>query len=127
LDALENVLGSNTVTRPKRRNVPLVTKTPFTDANLAACVVHLAAVNNWQTVDAMTQLACPEKNISDLFGLEYLTGLTQLDLRKNQISDLSPLASLTTLSRVRLNNNQISNVSDSGFNGASSRCPNIFF
>ena len=45
--------------------------------------------------------------ITDLTGIEYLTGLTELYLVANQISDISALAGLTGLTRLSLHSNQI--------------------
>lgn len=59
----------------------------------------------------LTNLATPEKNISDLTCLEYATGLTELRFGHTRISDISPLANLTKLTSLRLYINQISAIS----------------
>ena len=68
----------------------------------------------------LTRLEAPNKNISDLTGLEFATGLTRLDLgeewvnhrrvNSNAISNLSPLSGLTKLTSLDLADNAILNV-----------------
>ncbi|RLC65006.1 MAG: hypothetical protein DRI01_02310 [Chloroflexi bacterium] len=58
----------------------------------------------------LTNLATPEKNISDLICLEYATGLTEIRFGHTRISDISPLANLTNLERLSLHHNQISDI-----------------
>ena len=70
---------------------------------------------------SLTSLQVPNKNISDLTGLEFATGLTWLDLgeevvngrgnNSNEISNLSSLSGLANLSYLNLRNNEISDVS----------------
>ncbi len=70
----------------------------------------------------LTSLEVPNKNISDLTGLEFATGLTRLGLgeevvngignNSNEISNLSSLSGLTNLTYLNLRrNNKISDVS----------------
>ncbi len=69
----------------------------------------------------LTLLEAPNKNISDLTGLEFATSLTGLDLgfesvnntivQSNSISDISPLSGLTNLTWLDLYGNSISDIS----------------
>lgn len=69
----------------------------------------------------LTSLEVPNKNISDLTGLEFATGLTRLDLgeevvngvgnNSNEISNISSLSGLTNLTYLNLRRNVISDVS----------------
>ena len=52
-----------------------------------------------------------DRKLSDLSGIESLTGLRQLLLSGNQISDLSPLAGLTKLHYLDLSDNHVSDLS----------------
>jgi hypothetical protein len=81
----------------------------FTDANLATCVttVFPSATTAGQVTGTME---CPSYTISDLSGIENLTGLTSLGLGLNQIVDVTPLASLTGLTSLWLGLNQIVDV-----------------
>ena len=70
---------------------------------------------------SLTRLEAPNKNISDLTGLEFAIGLTWLDLgeevvngigyNSNKISDLLSLSCLTNLTYLNLSFNEISDVS----------------
>ncbi len=53
-----------------------------------------------------------DHKLSDLDGIERLTGLRQLFLRGNQISDLYPLSGLTELRYLDLSDNEITDLSD---------------
>ncbi len=59
----------------------------------------------------LTFLFGPNKNISNISGLEYCTNLRSLDLPFNQITDISPLAGLENLSGISLQGNNISDIS----------------
>ena len=70
---------------------------------------------------SLTRLEVPNKNISNLTGLEFATALTWLDLgeevvdgvgnNSNEISNLSSLSGLTNLTYLNLRRNMISDVS----------------
>ena len=67
---------------------------------------------------SLTRLEAPNKNISEVTGLEFAINLTWLNLgvepvdgslvNSNTISDLSPLSGLTNLQELRLPNNRLS-------------------
>ncbi len=60
---------------------------------------------------SLTRLDAPNKNISNLTGLEFATNLTRLSLDENQISDVSALAGLDKLKSLQLGYNVISDMS----------------
>ena len=60
---------------------------------------------------SLTRLDAPNKNISDLTGLEFATNLTRLSLGENQISDVAALSGLNNLKNLQLGYNVISDVS----------------
>ena len=53
----------------------------------------------------------PEKQITDLTGLEHATNLEHVELNGNQIVDLTPLAELTQLKALALERNRIRDIS----------------
>ena len=63
-------------------------------------------------MNSMTgQLSAPDKNISDLTGLEHATGIDNFLFRENDIEDLSPLANLTQLETLNVSHNLVTNLS----------------
>jgi hypothetical protein len=60
-------------------------------------------------VDAqwVPHLACQDRQIADIAGIEHFTGLTTLALWENEIADLTPLTTLTGLVDLQLGNNNI--------------------
>ena len=85
----------------------LMSNVVFVDANLQTCVDAKAAMWSFE----ITGLDCSSKNISDLSGIEKLTGLSDyLYLGNNTISNLNPLATLTNVVNLDLRNNSISDV-----------------
>ncbi len=84
----------------------------FVDANLETCVREHLGI--WETpilkVDAaawLPNLACQDRTITDLSGLEHFTGLQTLTLWENEITDLTPIGALTGLVDLQLGNNNI--------------------
>ena len=61
-------------------------------------------------IPTINELDLSSCQISDLSGIESLTGLTTLDLSKNSISDVSKLSTLTNLTTLNLSNNSIGNI-----------------
>lgn len=59
----------------------------------------------------ITSLYCYNLRITDLSGIEFLTGLTAFEAHRNSISDLTPLTSLTSLHTVVVSNNNVSDLS----------------
>ena len=59
----------------------------------------------------LTRLEAPNREISDLTGLEAASGLTVLRIHENSISDLSPLSGLVDLTELILSQNSITDVS----------------
>ncbi len=60
---------------------------------------------------SLTRLDAPNKNISDLTGLDFATNLTRLSLGENQISDISALSGMNKLKSLQLGYNAISDIS----------------
>ena len=86
------------------------------DSNLRAVIENTRGKASGDTITVadmltLTQLFAPNRNISDLTGLEHATNLAGLWLADNSISDLSPVAGLTNLTRLWLWNNSISDIS----------------
>lgn len=63
-------------------------------------------------IPQITELDLSSYNITNLNGIENLTGLSNLNLAKNKISDTSKLTSLQNLSVLNLSNNQVSNITN---------------
>ena len=61
-------------------------------------------------IPTINELDLSSCQISDLSGIESLTGLTTLDLSKNSISNVSSLSTLTQLKTLNLSNNSIGNI-----------------
>lgn len=81
----------------------------FADHNLEAAVRE--ELGRFEGPLAPAELAeikiinAAERGITDLTGIEYLTGLEYLNLRNNDISDISPLAQLNKLTYLNLHSN----------------------
>ena len=82
------------------------------DANLAAAVGHeIGLPITTHTMLNLTSLDIPNRQITDLTGLEHARNLNRLDLDSNEVLNLSPLSGLTRLVRLNLSGNSISDVS----------------
>ena len=81
----------------------LLSSLTFADANLQSCVQAQTATH----VHDLTAIGCNFAGITQLSGIEALTGLTALYLTNNSISDVSPLAGLTNLTTLSLFINSI--------------------
>jgi len=86
----------------------------FSDANLEACVNDAASAAGVTYGYEILSLDCSSRNISDLGGIEQLTGLQQLILNHNNVSNFNPLLSLTNLTDLRLDFNNISDITTLG-------------
>ena len=119
---------------------PLSASTVIPDAGLAKAVQKKLGLLSPQfiteaTLQELTTLDAPRRNISDLTGLEHATNLTELELYRNNVSDLTPLANLPNLRSLKLSRNALENyplapirnikslevlhVNDNNINGAS--------
>ena len=103
------------------------TNVDIPDANLRAVIADSLGKASGAPITraemaSLTRLEAPNKNISDLTGLEFATGLIELDLgvefvdgtgigNSNEISDLSPLSGLTNLIHLHLGRTLISDLS----------------
>lgn len=115
---LAAVLLGNPLISDAAVSLPAKISEVFPDDELANTVAN-AMRENVNTVVTETDLAniknslsIQMKPVSDLEGLQYLTGLTQLDLYYSEsITDLSPLSNLTKLTSLNLSGNKISDLS----------------
>jgi murein DD-endopeptidase MepM/ murein hydrolase activator NlpD len=88
----------------------LISSLSFEDPNLKACVQDQAAARGWVYVDEVELLFCNYWDLSNLNGIEQLTGLIRLWLLGNQLTDITPLANLTGLIGLDLRVNQITDI-----------------
>ena len=99
---------------PVQRRPSTVVSIP--DANLVAAIQEALdlAPNEPITTHAMSDLgvlSAPNRQITDLTGLEYARKLAVLNLNSNSILDISSLSELTQLTDLLLGDNSISDVS----------------
>ena len=85
------------------------------DANLRSVVrsaLGLAANEAFSRDDlsTLTSLDAPQRQISNLTGLESATGLTTLVAWQNDITSVEPIKDLTTLTEIRIGSNDISDL-----------------
>ncbi len=97
----------------------------FPDANLRLCIS--TALNSYplvftnQQLASLTSLDCSGYTITDLTGMDALTGLTSLNLRGNAIADFSPISSLTGLQSLDVSYTGLTNLNAfSGLTGLTS-------
>ena len=87
----------------------------FPDPNLEARIREITGKPTGDLlvsdVDTVTSFEASFRNISDLSGIEYMTGLAELYLGGNTIDDLSPLSNLRMLTGLNLYRNNISDLS----------------
>lgn len=80
----------------------------FADENFLNCLL-----SNHETQDMAYKVqfvACHNRNITSLSGIEYLPALDFLALANNNITDLTPLSGMTSLETLQLDNNPISDL-----------------
>jgi len=91
--------------------LPYDPEVEFTDTALEAFFRDLLSVPSDPITASMLQsiesLDLSNQNITDIAGLEFVTGLMSLDLHDNQLTDLSPLLALTELEELNLNGNPL--------------------
>ena len=85
------------------------------DANLRSVVrsaLGLAANEAFSRDDlsTLTSLNAPQRQISNLTGLESATGLTTLVAWQNDVTSLAPIKDLTALTDIRIGNNDIRDI-----------------
>ena len=85
------------------------------DANLRSAVrsaLGLAANEEFSKDDlsTLTSLDAPQRQISNLTGLESATGLTTLVAWQNDVTSLAPIKDLTALTDIRIGNNDIRDI-----------------
>lgn len=88
-----------------------VVAVPFEDPGLEQCVRDALGGGPGDIyatfVEPMEHLACQDRGIQSLAGIEYMPNLKDLTLFENQIEDLTPLAGLTKLESLQLSGNRI--------------------
>ncbi len=62
-------------------------------------------------VESITNIWANNRNIQNIYGIEFCTNLDTLNLRENSISDLLPLALLENMTILNVNNNKINDIS----------------
>jgi internalin A len=86
----------------------------FPDANLERAIRSALSQPTGliasRDLEKLISLSAPDRNISNLSGLEYATNLTGLYLTGNDIVTLTPLKNLNQLHRLFLDHNQISDL-----------------
>lgn len=87
------------------------------DPGLRACVLKAAGVEEGELtqgkLETLTALSCVDtkpSKITDLTGLQYMTGLNELVLSTNAITDLAPISGLDALQKLYLPGNKLTNV-----------------
>lgn len=88
----------------------------FSDSKLYSCIqfrlgLQADEVPSRSDLESIHSLACHNKSISDIGGIENLINLQSLVLIGNHISDISPLLNLTSLLEVFLGGNPVSDCS----------------
>ena len=82
----------------------------FTDPQFQACFDELTLANGWTLTEEVTSLACPDRNIESLDGLQHFTNLIELDLSGNRILASYPIEQLPQLEVLDLSNNKLFDV-----------------
>ncbi len=85
------------------------------DKNLDKCIKEEFNISYDKKIsvtdlESIKKLECPNRNISDLNGIEYLKNLEKLSLWENNITDISKLAALTKIKTLQLGFNNINNI-----------------
>ncbi|KGJ92175.1 leucine-rich repeat domain-containing protein [Thalassotalea sp. ND16A] len=80
----------------------------FSDANLANCVLSNYSTDTY--AQHVTGLWCTGLGITNLTGMETLTGLTSLYINNNDISEISALASLVKLEWLDISDTNITSL-----------------
>lgn len=109
VDNLAATLSNATVVKPA--TCIHIADISFADTALAACVTEARTQNSWVTANQVDNLACVEKGVKSLDGLDNLTALETLDLRRNEIVNIKPLRSLIRLKTLKLAKNKVAEIS----------------
>ena len=62
-------------------------------------------------LESITNFQAQNRNISNIYGIEFCTNLETLDIGENQIKDLIPILYLREIKKLRLDNNDINDIS----------------
>ncbi|MGD8937737.1 MAG: leucine-rich repeat domain-containing protein [Gammaproteobacteria bacterium] len=83
----------------------------FADSNLQTCIEELASMNGWTTAEQVSGVVnCSARAISDVSGIEHLTGVTALSLNENNLTDITAIGYLDKLRSLSLYRNNITSV-----------------
>jgi Leucine-rich repeat (LRR) protein len=87
----------------------------FSDPNLEACVSEYTGGSfDPALLASLSTINCSKRSISDITGIEYLSGLSYLNLFSNKITNISSIIYLTELRTLYLTSNNISDISPLG-------------
>jgi len=86
----------------------------FADANFENLIREILAKPtepiNSAELATITEIIGREKEIENIYGMEFCRNIQSIDLGENSISDLSPLKNLTGLTRLHLDQNMINDI-----------------
>jgi Leucine-rich repeat (LRR) protein len=78
----------------------------FTDPGLQQCLEDAATEQGWTDTVQVARLTCPSRQIASTKGIEVLSSLTELDLTDNTLTDIAGLDLLTGLNELYLSGNE---------------------
>lgn len=83
----------------------------FPDPAMQACMDRLAAENNWQFAENVTEFECTDCGVRQIEGIDALVNLERLDLSGNSIDDMYTntgiLNHLNQLTELNLRSNRL--------------------
>ena len=85
------------------------------DPNLASALQEAIGLSQGAAITqidmlTLTEFVVPERQITDLIGLEHAVRLRRLVLQPNQIHDITPISKMKELTQLSIGNNNISNI-----------------
>jgi len=88
----------------------------FIDKNLENCVKEEMNISSDSKIsfielESIKKLECPNKNISNIDGIEYFKNIEKISFWENNISDITKLANLINLKSLQLGFNEINDIS----------------
>ncbi|MEN9864683.1 MAG: hypothetical protein RL748_273 [Pseudomonadota bacterium] len=95
----------------------------LSDSNFQSCLFETASRNGWQYAEQVTSLACANRGIVQLQGVQALPNLLDLDLANNNLFNAGEINTLPNLQRLNLAGN--SAIRGSDFNGMFYNLPNL--
>lgn len=79
----------------------------LSDPQFQACFDEAVQANGWTDTEQVDVLACPDRAIESLGGVENFINLTNLDLSNNNLRDTYPLETLSKLVQLNLGGNDL--------------------